>query len=220
VKYFIITILIVYVYGALCLKYISGAKSFAFGLAYTIYDYNDGNPEEKLENLFGFDPYYLGIVIFAFFSIYFSFGNIENGKTLQVVTMILRFLVTGLMCIGSVIDLHKFGGERLPVFDWSTQLKYLAKVFGNTTFVFIYHHSISGIVYPVRPQKEVKGMLMWSNILGSIFLGTEAILAYFAFSGQTKVCVAKEGDSSAEIGFPCQISELYNENFLNLNGIG
>jgi len=29
-----------------------------------------------------FDPYFVGLVIFAFFSIMFSFGDIENSKVL------------------------------------------------------------------------------------------------------------------------------------------
>lgn len=65
----------------------------------------------------------------------------------------------------------------------------MAQVFGNTTFVFIYHHSISGIIYPVRPQKAVNSMFIVSNVIGALFLFTEAILAYFAFSGLDNFCV-------------------------------
>ena len=215
----IIVILIIYIYGALCLKYISGAESFAFAVAYTIWT---DDPVENLTNKLGFDPYYLGIIIFAFFSIYFSFGNIENAKTLQVVTMILRFAVTGLMIIGSLIYIGRDGTSMTPVFDMKNQIYYFAKVFGNTTFVFIYHHSISGIVYPIRPQKDVKRMFMWSNIMGALFLGTEALLAFLAFSGRTSLCVPIEGDPSSvdRVSFPCGISDLYNENFLRLKGIG
>ena len=36
---------------------------------------------------------------------------------------------------------------------WANQASAAATVFGNTVFVFIYHHSIPGIIYPVRPQK-------------------------------------------------------------------
>lgn len=156
------------------------------------------------------------------FSIYFSFGNIENSKTLQVVTMVLRFVVTGLMCIGSIYYIGADGAHPSKVFDWKEQLPYLAKVFGNTTFVFIYHHSISGIIYPVRPQKDVKKMFLYSNIVGSIFLGTEAVLAYFAFGSLKTFCVQDHDHPVPpdQIKFPCKVSELYNENFLDLPGIG
>jgi len=64
-------------YGAICLKFVSGAESFAAGVSYTFWNDDDG-----FETWLGFDPYYLGIAIFGFFSLYFSFGNIENAKTL------------------------------------------------------------------------------------------------------------------------------------------
>lgn len=146
IKKFIIVVMTIYMYGAICLKYVSGAESFDSGIAYTFWD-----SEEGFENWLGFDPYYIGILIFGFFSIYFSFGNIENAKTLQIVTTILRFIVTILMCIGSIYYIEESGVNEAPIFDLKNQIKYLAQVFGNTTFVFIYHHSISGIIYPVRP---------------------------------------------------------------------
>ena len=145
-KVMIIIIMSMYMYGAICLKFLGGAQSFDAGIGFTIW-----GDEQGLKNFLGFDPKYMGICVFGFLSLYFSFGNIENAKTLQIVTTILRFVVTGLMCIGSIIYLEKGGVQRAPVFNWSEQLPHLAQVFGNTTFVFIYHHSISGIIYPVRP---------------------------------------------------------------------
>jgi hypothetical protein len=85
------------------------------------------------------------------------------------------------MCIGSIYYIDHYGSHPTEVFDWSRQIKSLAAVFANTTFVFIYHHSVSGIIYPVRPQRDIKKMFLWSNVVGSIFLGTEALLAFFAF---------------------------------------
>ena len=145
-KLSIIFVLTIYVYGAVCLKYVSGAESFVDGVSYTFWG-NDSGFNDAL----GFDSYYLGIIIFGGLSIWFSFGNIENAKTLQIVTTALRFIVTAMMIAGSGFYLIKDGPSTLPVFDWKNQISYLAEVFGNTTFVFIYHHSISGIIYPVRP---------------------------------------------------------------------
>lgn len=210
----------VYMYGAICLKYVSGAESFDSGIAYTFWD-----SDEKFEEFLGFDPYYIGILIFGSLSIYFSFGNIENAKTLQMVTTILRFVVTILMCIGSIYYIEESGVHEAPVFDVKNQIKYLAQVFGNTTFVFIYHHSISGIIYPVRPQASTKKMFLYSNIIGATFLVVEATLAFFAFSSLGNFCDKpsdwedeKQGTFIAK--FPCQVSGLYNKNFLGLPGIG
>ena len=74
----IIFLMCIYMYGAICLKFVSGAESFDFGVSYTFWGTQDGFKDA----MGGFDPYNLGIIIFGFFSIYFSFGNIENAKTL------------------------------------------------------------------------------------------------------------------------------------------
>ena len=146
VKILIMIVLMTYMYGAICLKYVSGAESFDSGVSYTFW----GN-DEGFEQALGFDPYYIGICLFGSLSIYFSFGNIENAKTLQMVTTILRFLVTLLMCSGSIYYWKENGSNTVDLFNWKDQMPYLAEVFGNTTFAFIYHHSISGIITPVRP---------------------------------------------------------------------
>ena len=65
-------------YGAICLKYVSGAESFVSGISYTFWSGEDGFKDA----IGGFDPYYLGLLLFGSLSIYFSFGNIENAKTL------------------------------------------------------------------------------------------------------------------------------------------
>jgi hypothetical protein len=77
IKILIIILLVIYMYGAICLKFVSGAESFDAGIAYTFW----GN-EHGLEDWLGFDPYYFGLAVFGFFSLYFSFGNIENAKVL------------------------------------------------------------------------------------------------------------------------------------------
>jgi hypothetical protein len=77
IKYVSMTILVIYMYGAMCLKYASGAASFVTAMSYMIYKNADQWKEE-----FFIDPYYLGIIIFGFFSLFFSFGNIENSKGL------------------------------------------------------------------------------------------------------------------------------------------
>jgi len=77
VKYLIMTMIILYMYGAILLKYVGGAESFVVGISYTIW-----KNEHEFEDKLGFDPYYFGVFVFGFFSIYFSFGNIENAKVL------------------------------------------------------------------------------------------------------------------------------------------
>lgn len=65
-------------------------------------------------------------------------------------------------------------------------------------------------------------MFLISNIVGAIFLAVEAMLAYLAFGGLTNPCVRPESvpENQFEEKFPCQVSGLYNENFLDLPLIG
>ena len=113
IKVMMLCILVVYMYGAMILKYVSGAESFVFAVSFTIY--NDVNAwHEKWP---GFDPYYLGLLIFGALSITFCFGNIENSKNLQIFSSIMRIIVVTLMYIGSFYYLGTTGINAAPVFN-------------------------------------------------------------------------------------------------------
>ena len=71
------TILCIYMYGAMSLKYVSGAESFIEAISFIIH----GESCYMYDNM-AFNPYYIGIFVFATLSLAFSFGNIENAKTL------------------------------------------------------------------------------------------------------------------------------------------
>lgn len=118
-------------------------------------------------------------------------------------------MVITMMYIGSFYYLGLDGIQMYtPVWNWKDQSVHLATVFGNTVFVFIYHHSIPGIMYPVRPQKDVGKMFLIANIVGTCALFAEGMLAFIAFSGITTPCGKAAGET-----FPCAVQPLYNENF-------
>ena len=99
IKVGIMIVLVIYIYGALCLKYASGAASFVSGVSSTIY----GGDQKQWERAWPhFDPYYLSIMIFATLSMAFCFGNIENSKYLQIVTGFAR-IITVILLYGSTI---------------------------------------------------------------------------------------------------------------------
>ena len=69
-------VLIFYMYGAMCLKYVAGAESLYQGVSFLLY--KDINKlEDEVPGI-----YYLSIGIFAGLSLAFSFGDIENSKGL------------------------------------------------------------------------------------------------------------------------------------------
>ena len=114
VKVVMMIILTLYMYGAMCTKYVSGAESFVEAISFTFY-----NDKCAWEERISIDPYYIGIIVFGVLSLIFCFGNIENAKTLQIVISILRFIAILLMYSGSFFYLHKYGANPAPVFDWS-----------------------------------------------------------------------------------------------------
>ena len=204
-------ILIVYMYGAMCLKYVSGAESLYQGISFLAYQ-NMGTLEEKYPWV-----YYISILFFGFLCIIFSFGDIENSKYLQIFSAYTRIIVLFLMYIGCIIYLGEDGVQAAKVWNWDEQKKSLATVFGNTVFVFIYHHSIPGIMYPIRPQQAVGRMFLTANIVASILLFIEGMLAYLTFSALDNSCMP-EGNVPAQ--YPCAVSELFNENFQDIPVIG
>jgi hypothetical protein len=64
--------------------------------------------------------YYVAIAIFGVLSIGFSFGDIENSKTLQIVTSIIRIIVVICMYCGTIYYWAADGTNKAPTFDWST----------------------------------------------------------------------------------------------------
>lgn len=77
VKVGVMIVLVIYMYGAMCLKYASGAKSFVSAVSFIFYDDLDEWGRRS-----SFNPYYIAVMIFAALSLMFSFGNIENSKML------------------------------------------------------------------------------------------------------------------------------------------
>jgi len=144
-KYFIIIMLTIYVYGACSLKYVTGAISLVEGLSLIFTGYEGLWLDEYPWT------YYPAIAVFAALSIGFSFGDIENSKVLQIVTSFIRVFVVILMYGGTIYYWVDDGTHKAKTIEWSEQLQSLSTVFGNTVFIFIYHHSIPGIIYPVRP---------------------------------------------------------------------
>ena len=53
-------------------------------------------------------------------------------------------------------------------------------------------------------------MFLTANIVASILLFAEGMLAYLAFSGLSNSCAPPDGSQAV---YPCQVNELFNENF-------
>jgi amino acid permease len=85
----------------------------------------------------------------------------------------MRFVMVFMMIGGSIYYWGADGRDPLPLWDPPNQWPHLATVFGNTVFTYIYHHSVPGIIYPIRPQKGLSKMFLIANIVGTIILFAE-----------------------------------------------
>ena len=115
IKNTMMVILCIYMYGAMSLKYVSGAQSLFQGIAFLSAEVEvDG---EMRHSPYKWDDvgwvYYVSIGIFGGLSILFSFGDIENSKTLQIVTAISRVTMVILFYIGSFY--YAVNGEGLKL---------------------------------------------------------------------------------------------------------
>ena len=85
-------------YGAMCLKYVSGAESLYQGIAFIVTG-NQGSYDD-VEWV-----YPVSILVFGALCIAFSFGDIENSKYLQIFSAYTRIIVLIFMYIGTIIYL-------------------------------------------------------------------------------------------------------------------
>lgn len=109
-----ITVLIIYVYGALSLKYVAGSESFYQGISFLIWG-NETSIERYIPG-----AYYWSIAIFGTLSCAFSFGDIENSKDLQVFAVFSRFVCVSLMLVGTLYYWGASGLMTKQVWDPET----------------------------------------------------------------------------------------------------
>ena len=83
----------------------------------------------------------------------------------------------------------------------------IAYVFGNAVLTFNCHHSVPGLVTPVRPQAHLKHVFRSVLTFCCTGLAALCILAMLAFHN------AKGSDCDTHDGPPCEINKLYNLNF-------
>lgn len=64
-------------YGAVSVKYVSATESTLEAISFILYENSC-----EIYTAWGFNPYYLGIIVIAGITLVFCFGNIENSKIL------------------------------------------------------------------------------------------------------------------------------------------
>ena len=162
------------------------------------------------------DLYYLILVVFAVVVTPLCFGNFQNTRYLQVVIVVIRFSAYLLMLVVPMIfvfTVYSDGGSSVaPELRWNTSYVLselpmefyfnahgISSVYGNTIFSFMLHHSIPGLLSPVRPERGSKRVLFiafFSCAVMYIALCTFANFAFYPVGGHAV------GDSVA--GLACR----------------
>eukprot|EP01029_Cantina_marsupialis_P007347 TRINITY_DN181246_c0_g1_i1.p1 TRINITY_DN181246_c0_g1~~TRINITY_DN181246_c0_g1_i1.p1 ORF type:complete len:468 (-),score=108.41 TRINITY_DN181246_c0_g1_i1:242-1645(-) len=162
-------------------------------------------------DILGMDSYYFYVGVFACIAIPFSFGNFQNTKPLQLVTIVVRFASFALMLYCAMYfifddkegtnweHIHKFEFSGLP---WMT---------GNAIFSFMLHHSIPGLVSPIRPSRKIKPAIFVGYIIGVVLYIILCGSAMFAFGD---IADPKCLDHNSEA---CKIQDMYNLNFASFH---
>jgi len=153
--------------------------------------------------------------VFGIICVPLSFGNFENTKPLQVVVALVRFAVFFCMLGIPIQYIIQFTGDgtvehpaptpldKVDLFKFSG----ISYIFGNCIITFNCHHSLPGLVTPVRPQAALRStfrIVMGLSCVGMVLLCAVGLIAFGSIP--EKSCASKPGP-------PCDIQQLFNMNF-------
>lgn len=186
--------LAIYILGSILFYTVVASRLITEDVSYIFY----GNVKD-IYTKWPINPYYIFVIIFALGATLFSFKNIEDSRTLQLFSAGARIFTIILIfgsCLYTAFAYSNSYRNNVKLADFSK----IHIVFGNVVFLNIFHHSISGIYYPFRPQKNIQPITFISIFSGVSFLLLEAFLCIIAFGGYTNECGTGE--------YPCRI-EVY-----------
>jgi len=201
---FSIVVLSLNLIGSMLLKCVSSCVSLSEALSFLLY----GSLTAAAEK-WPIDPYYLSVIAFALIATLFGLGNIEGSKGLQLFIMYFRFLLIYLMILGSIYSIFKYGIADLSKIKWF-DASHADYMLSNILFTTFMHHSLSGIVYPLRPQSQIKKSFLISYGLQTFSTILHCALALLAFGDRTNECNK----------FPCEIRDIFNLTYLSLPVVG
>ena len=162
----------------------------------------------------GVDSYYIFIAITVCIGAPLSFGNFQNTKYIQIVICAARFSVYTIMVVTTAV--YFFQGDRENDNDrpkdfdtYYVNFSGISSLYGNIVFTFMTHHSLPGLLSPIRPERHIKRVLAYSLMFcctAYIILCSFGMLAFWNAPITDK---DRCGDNSE----PCRIMETYNLNF-------
>jgi amino acid permease len=84
----------------------------------------------------------------------FSFANFQKTKYLQIFTLVTRNVALASMIILSIIFIAQGNGANIENVSWF-RFDGLAGLFGTSIYAFMCHHSLPGIVSPIKNKVRI-----------------------------------------------------------------
>eukprot|EP01029_Cantina_marsupialis_P031288 TRINITY_DN89432_c0_g2_i1.p1 TRINITY_DN89432_c0_g2~~TRINITY_DN89432_c0_g2_i1.p1 ORF type:complete len:496 (+),score=125.37 TRINITY_DN89432_c0_g2_i1:154-1488(+) len=156
-------------------------------------------------DILGIDAYHFYLAIFAIIVIPLSLGNFQNTKNLQIFIMAVRFVSVTLMVYCALYFI--FGDDEGTSWEHVKKVEPsgLSWLFGNCVFSAMIHHSVPGLVSPIRPQAHMKRSIFRGYSLGLIVYLVLCSSAMFAFGNIVNPkCIHSDA---------CTVQDMYNLNF-------
>ncbi|KAJ5070333.1 transmembrane protein [Anaeramoeba ignava] len=153
-----------------------------------------------------YNSYYLYLTIFALVTIPWAFFRFQNTKILQLFTMSLRNVCIFTMIVLLITYISDGKGADPKNLKWFS-VGGLPNLFGASIFSMMCHHSISGLISPVRNKRKINTYVLVDFIVITLIYILLALFAVLSFGDVTK------SKCGSDPGPPCKIQPLITLNF-------
>eukprot|EP00698_Gefionella_okellyi_P011411 TRINITY_DN3003_c0_g1_i1.p1 TRINITY_DN3003_c0_g1~~TRINITY_DN3003_c0_g1_i1.p1 ORF type:complete len:403 (-),score=66.15 TRINITY_DN3003_c0_g1_i1:72-1280(-) len=194
-------VLTIYLYGDLAIYAVSVPKSLA---AVT------GNFSIGALVLTTDTVYWFHLTIFAIVVTPFAFFDFQRTKYLQIFTMACRNIAFFTMIILALVWIAQGNATPVNEITWFS-IGGLPELFGVAIYAFMCHHSIPGIISPIKNKASLTRLFVFDfSAVGAAYVGL-CVTAMIAFAGvKNPTCLPYPGPA-------CAIQELYTLNFASFD---
>jgi amino acid permease len=92
------------------------------------------------------------VILFYLISGSLSFQNIAAISIIQTVIALIRYATLIIMFVGAFMVIGDHGSQEIKYWDF----KSFPNLFSTAVFAFMAHHSIPGMMRPIKPSSSIK----------------------------------------------------------------
>jgi len=125
------------------------------------------------------DAYRISLITFAALLGPFAFFNVQKTKYIQITTVCFRWLAFIVMITIALVKIVMIGSKGKPLI---VNYNGLPALFGASIYSFMCHHSLPGLIAPIKNKNNIKALLGLDYLLICLFYILLAMTGVFAFS--------------------------------------